>query len=315
MLLLVIVIFIVFFAGAAGAIRSHGCPRGFCFQQSGRQIASRLRRGVGRGGQPSGGGQQEGEAHAHRFFLSEKSQKAFVPSTVQGGKGFVWVALGRSVFSTAMHEPPDTPADDALLIDFGAGRRLEKLGGILVDRPLPQARLPKKLPALWAAASVRYSVLASRETRWANRERGRVSGAHGAGQERGQWEFSGPLPDPWQIELPLHPDRLLLEVRPAPSGQTGLFLEQLGQWQWLRRVTPQGAPAFITNVSVRGEHRGRGLGGRLLGAALDHGRGCGFTHVALEVDAGATAARQLYRKHGFVQQEARGATLLMQRRL
>ncbi|MEI7863187.1 MAG: RsmD family RNA methyltransferase, partial [Planctomycetota bacterium] len=49
------------------------------------------------------------------------------------------------------------------------------------------------------------------------------------------------LPDPWQIELPLHPDRLLLEVRPAPSGQTGLFLEQLGQWQWLRRVTPQGA--------------------------------------------------------------------------
>ena len=149
--------------------------------------------------------------------------------------------MRRSVFSSAMHEPPDTPVDEAFLIDFGAGRRLEKLGGILVDRPLPQARLPKKLPALWGAATVRYSVLAGRETRLAGRETGRVAGAHGAGQERGQWEFSGPLPDPWQIELPLHPDRLLLEVRPAPSGQTGLFLEQLGQWQWLRRVTPQGA--------------------------------------------------------------------------
>jgi ribosomal protein S18 acetylase RimI-like enzyme len=80
-------------------------------------------------------------------------------------------------------------------------------------------------------------------------------------------------------------------------------------------VTPQGAPAFITNVSVRAEHRGRGLGDTLLGSALDHARGCGFTHVALEVDAGATAARQLYRKHGFVQRQARGAMLLMQRRL
>lgn len=80
-------------------------------------------------------------------------------------------------------------------------------------------------------------------------------------------------------------------------------------------IAPQGAPAFITNVSVRGEQRGRGLGDALLGAALDHARGSGFAHVALEVDAGATAARHLYRKHGFVQQQARGTTLVMQRTL
>lgn len=80
-------------------------------------------------------------------------------------------------------------------------------------------------------------------------------------------------------------------------------------------ITSQGAPAFITNVSVRGEYRGRGLGDTLLHAALDHARSCGFTHVALEVDAGAKPALKLYRKHGFVQQQARGATLVFQRRL
>lgn len=80
-------------------------------------------------------------------------------------------------------------------------------------------------------------------------------------------------------------------------------------------VTPKGAPAFITNVSVHGEYRGRGIGDTLLGAALDHARNRGFTHVALESDAGATPALKLYRKHGFVQQQARGATLVMQLRL
>jgi 23S rRNA (cytosine1962-C5)-methyltransferase len=34
---------------------------------------------------------------------------------------------------------------------------------------------------------------------------------------------------------------LHLEVRPAASGQTGLFLEQAPQWTWLERVTPRGA--------------------------------------------------------------------------
>ena len=133
-----------------------------------------------------------------------------------------------------MNEPSDQPADDALLIDFGAGRRLEKLGGILVDRPLPQARLPKKNPALWSAATVCYKLPTGSQAAPAR------SAKHPY-RERGAWEFLGPLPDPWQIELPLHPDRLVLEVRPAPSGQTGLFLEQLGQWQWLRHLTPRGA--------------------------------------------------------------------------
>jgi 23S rRNA (cytosine1962-C5)-methyltransferase len=43
------------------------------------------------------------------------------------------------------------------------------------------------------------------------------------------------------VAIPLHGTTLHLEVRPAASGQTGLFLEQQPQWAWLERVTPAGA--------------------------------------------------------------------------
>jgi 23S rRNA (cytosine1962-C5)-methyltransferase len=117
------------------------------------------------------------------------------------------------------------------LIDFGrdggsalaGGRRLERLGGVLVDRPLGQTGLPAcRLPRAWAEAAAIFD--------------------HDANGQ-GKWTFHQPLPDPWQVRLPLTPagDAMItLEVRPAPSGQVGIFLEQLEQWQWLHRSTPAG---------------------------------------------------------------------------
>ncbi len=118
------------------------------------------------------------------------------------------------------------------LIDFGrdggsaltGGRRLERLGGLLVDRPLAQTDLPpRRRPKAWAEAAAVFD---------------RDSDASG------RWTFLQPLPDPWEVRLPLTPAgdaKITLEVRPAPSGQMGIFLEQLPQWQWLHRVTPAGA--------------------------------------------------------------------------
>ena len=120
------------------------------------------------------------------------------------------------------------------LIDFGGdggaalagGRRLERLGGLLVDRPLAQMDLPpRRRPQAWAEAAAVFD-----------------RDADGSGR----WAFHQPLPDPWQVRLPLAAEgdaAITLEVRPAPSGQVGIFLEQLPQWQWLHRVTPAGAPA------------------------------------------------------------------------
>jgi len=120
----------------------------------------------------------------------------------------------------------------ATLVDFGGGRRLERLGGVLVDRPLPQATLPPALPALWRDVTVKYTGRAEGESATRPSDSGRLP--------RG-WEWHGTLPEPWEVEVPLHSGQVRLSVRPAASGQTGLFLEQAPQWEWLGRVTPPGS--------------------------------------------------------------------------
>jgi len=42
------------------------------------------------------------------------------------------------------------------------------------------------------------------------------------------------------VALDVGPAPLSLEVRPAPSGQVGVFLEQAEQWRWLAAVAPRG---------------------------------------------------------------------------
>lgn len=130
--------------------------------------------------------------------------------------------------------PVDASVDaSATLVDFGSGRRLERLAGILVDRPLPQARLPKSLPGLWRDAHVTYTGESDRERR------------NGTGPRPGDlpagWVRRRSLPAPWLVSVPLYERVLRLEVRPAASGQTGLFLEQAPQWSWLERITPPGS--------------------------------------------------------------------------
>lgn len=122
---------------------------------------------------------------------------------------------------------------DPSLVDFGtgvsgcptgSGRRLELLGGVFVDRPLPVPELPpRRLAHAWEAVTATFVTNPGRA---------------------GSWQFSAPLPDPWLVRVPLTgPDAatLALEVRPAPSGQLGVFLEQIDQWRWLAAVTPRGA--------------------------------------------------------------------------
>jgi 23S rRNA (cytosine1962-C5)-methyltransferase len=117
-----------------------------------------------------------------------------------------------------MNAPAAEKFRDPSLVDFGGGRRLELLGGVLVDRPLALPDLPpRSRPGLWETAGAVFT---------------------DAG-----WNFRTTPPDPWLVRVPLGESALdvALEVRPAPSGQVGLFLEQLEQWRWLAAVTPPGA--------------------------------------------------------------------------
>jgi len=126
--------------------------------------------------------------------------------------------------SLVMNGPAPERFRDGSLVDFGvdargAGRRLDCLGGALVDRPLPQARGARRRPELWERATAIYR-------------------PDPAASGRGAWEFRGPPPDPWRVELALDRLTLSLEVRPAPSGQVGVFAEQAEPWAWLVRTTP-----------------------------------------------------------------------------
>jgi 23S rRNA (cytosine1962-C5)-methyltransferase len=126
-----------------------------------------------------------------------------------------------------MNAPAHGKFRDPSLVDFGTdaaghGRRLELLGNVLVDRPLLQPDLPRRCTPHWTAAAAIFHV--------------------GIGPDRaGEWTFTAPLPAPWRVAVPLAAATLSLEVRPAPSGQIGVFLEQADQWEWLSQETPPGS--------------------------------------------------------------------------
>jgi len=126
-----------------------------------------------------------------------------------------------------MNAPASGKFRDPSLVDFGTdaashGRRLELLGNVFVDRPLLQPDLPRRRTAHWTDAAAIFHA------------------AIGPGRS-GEWTFTAPLPDPWRVAVPLAAATLSLEVRPAPSGQIGVFLEQADQWEWLARETPAGS--------------------------------------------------------------------------
>ena len=135
---------------------------------------------------------------------------------------------------------------DPGLVDFGtdhtgAGRRLERLGGVLVDRPLPQTTDRRRRPQAWRTAAAVYA-------------------------PSGAWEFPGPIPEPWRVSVPVGDASLALEVHPAPSGQVGVFLEQVGQWRWLHDVTRSGMPI----LSLFGHSGAASLAAAAAGAEVVH---------------------------------------------
>jgi 23S rRNA (cytosine1962-C5)-methyltransferase len=102
------------------------------------------------------------------------------------------------------------------LVDAGDGRRLDRLGSRLVDRPAPSALWPQRSPgASWAAADLRFE--------------------RGAG-------WTGADRTPWTVAV----EGLTLELRPTGTGQVGLFPEQAAFWPWLRgALAGRDAPSVL----------------------------------------------------------------------
>ncbi len=92
---------------------------------------------------------------------------------------------------------------DLELLDCGDGRRLERFGRVVVDRPAPGATMARRLAAAeWAKPELRWG--------------------------RGAW-IRGAAADAWPVRV----GDLTLECRPAAGGQVGVFPEHAVTWGWL----------------------------------------------------------------------------------
>jgi len=98
------------------------------------------------------------------------------------------------------------------LLDFGFGRKLERLGDFVLDRPSPAAEgmVPQK-PTLWQAADAKFV-------------------PDPQGLQRGYWKFFNPalsLETTWSVHL----SPITLELKCSPFGHLGIFPEQQANWK------------------------------------------------------------------------------------
>lgn len=96
------------------------------------------------------------------------------------------------------------------LLDSGGGRKLERFGPIVVDRPEPQAIWR---PALDSARWQRAAAVFSAE----------------GDDEGGRWRTSGPVPESWPVQL----RGITMNCRLSAFRHLGLFPEQLPHWDWM----------------------------------------------------------------------------------
>jgi 23S rRNA (cytosine1962-C5)-methyltransferase len=116
-------------------------------------------------------------------------------------------------------------ASEYQLVDFGAGRKLERFGPYLVDRPAPGAPSAGPAdPAAWPAAVARYDRAAGTE---------------------GTWTTAADLPATWSVRW----RQLAFELKLTEFGHLGLFPEHAGSWPWLAdRIAHAGRELTVLNL-------------------------------------------------------------------
>lgn len=99
---------------------------------------------------------------------------------------------------------------DYALLDSGAGRKLERFGRVVVDRPEPQALWTPRLDKRgWDKAHAVFS---------------------GADDEdKGRWRIDKPVPESWPVKV----RDVTMLCRLASFRHLGLFPEQLPHWEWM----------------------------------------------------------------------------------
>jgi 23S rRNA (cytosine1962-C5)-methyltransferase len=131
-------------------------------------------------------------------------------------------------------------AEDHELIDVGDGRRLDRFGAVLLDRPCPPADWwPLRDPGAWPSADARFD-----------------RALEGIVDHAGWTTRTGRPIEPWCIRE----GGLQAELRLAASGQVGWFPEQAPNRRWIgervrelsrpgrRGANPEAEPPAVLNL-------------------------------------------------------------------
>jgi 23S rRNA (cytosine1962-C5)-methyltransferase len=135
--------------------------------------------------------------------------------------------------------------DPYALLDAGDGRRLERFGSRIVDRPSPSAEGRRGDPSAWGSADLVFE--------------------RGTRGERARWAH-GADAAPWIVPW----DGLQLELRPASGGQVGVFPEHAQLWRWIRDAVGRSdadAPEVLSLFAYTG---GASLAAAAAGARVAH---------------------------------------------
>jgi 23S rRNA (cytosine1962-C5)-methyltransferase len=117
-------------------------------------------------------------------------------------------------------------SDEYQLLDFGEGRKLERFGGVMLDRLCPAAESVSSADReLWKRFAARYE---------------RTNG------DQGIWRaVGGILPLPWAIAN----NSFRLELKLTDFGHLGVFPEQAANWDWIaERVRQASGPTKVLNL-------------------------------------------------------------------
>ncbi|MBX9926014.1 MAG: class I SAM-dependent methyltransferase [Hyphomicrobiaceae bacterium] len=119
------------------------------------------------------------------------------------------------------------------LLDSGGGRKLERFGAVVVDRPEPQALWRRsRSDAEWTMAHAVFS-------------------ASGEDDEKGKWRVDRPVPDEWPVAVDAD-GAVTVGCRLSGLWHLGLFPEQRPHWQFmldhLKRHGGRDGPPRVLNL-------------------------------------------------------------------
>jgi len=146
---------------------------------------------------------------------------------------------------------------DYELLDFGEGRKLERFGGIVLNRPSPAAEgLAKARPEMWSSATARFRGPRTGDGSWSPNPK--------------QW-----MRDAWCVARE-GAASFKLQLEALPSGQVGVFPEQRENWDWISRQCGRAKPQTSNDAKLRVLNLFAYTGGSTLAAAA---AGAEVTHV------------------------------------